>query len=168
MDGYANIMKSFFLWSLVLMGSFGIRAQTLVMEPQLGLQHIYPQSFLGEDRSYSQVAAGLNVHSHHQWIGLEINAIYAHNRLLEGSNSGVHAGGGLSFRLNDGWKNEKVSAYLSGGYFFNHYSSGWYASLRMRAPLFSYGFRYQIETGDNSPPMHAAMLTLGMPFAWKD
>jgi len=141
------------------------KGQNLAIEPVIGLQQIYPNSFLGEDRSYSQIALGAIIYSHPGWLGFEANVFYAHNKFNEGQVSGVNIGGGPSFRLNDGLDKNKISAFLSGGGFFNAQSYGVYASLRMRAKKFSYGVRYQAEMGDNIPRVNVALLTFGVPIS---
>jgi len=140
-------------------------AQDLAIEPVAGIQQIYPNSFLGEDRSYSQIALGALIHSHPGWLGFEANVFYAHNKFNEDQVHGVHIGGGPSFRLNDGVSKGKVSAFLSSGAFFNTGSYGLYASLRMRAQKFSYGVRYQIETGERLPKINVAFLSIGVPIS---
>lgn len=139
--------------------------QNLVIEPVVGLQQIYPNSFLGEDRSYSQVALGAIIYTHPGWLGFEANVFYAHNKYNQDQVNGINIGGGPSFRLNDGIDKNKISAFLSGGGFFNAQSYGVYASLRMRAKKFSYGVRYQAEMGDNTPRINVALLTFGVPIS---
>ena len=136
---------------------------TMMLDIEAGLQHIFPSSFLDGKIAYTTVAAGVNYLYHYKSLGVEVNAFYANNNIGEDNFHGVNVGFGPSIRLHKGILNGKESAYISAGYFQNGLGQGLYAALRVRMRHFSFGLRYQSDIGPQDNRVSAAMLTLGVP-----
>lgn len=142
-----------------------VRAQNnqMMIDIEIGAQHIYPSSFLDDKIAYTTFAAGLNYLYHYKSIGLEVNAFYANNNMGSENLHGVNFGFGPSIRLHKGILGGKESAYISAGYYRNNYADGLYGALRVRMKYFSFGLRYQSEIGNHNDRISAALLTIGMP-----